>query len=92
MKLDAHIENMYSMSSDLKMSTMKSDAWRAVSPSCTTGSAVVVVAAGCASATDACFVRSAAAAPVAAPVRKLRRSTRGFSGSSMWRYPTTGTD
>ena len=32
MKLDAHIENMYSMSSDLKMSTMKSDAWRPVSP------------------------------------------------------------
>src|SRR5689334_20080237 len=86
MKLDAHIENMYSMSSDLKMSTMKSDAGLAVSPPCTLGSASVEV---CAPATDVCCAISAAAAPVAAPVRKLRRSTLVFFGSSMWPYPTT---
>src|SRR5262245_52179076 len=86
MKLDAHIENMYSMSSDLKMSTMKSDAGLAVSPPCTLGSAVVAV---CAPATEVCCAISAAAAPVAAPVRKLRRSTPGFFASSMCRYPIT---
>src|SRR5262245_34942057 len=86
MKLDAHIENMYSMSSDLKMSTMKSEAGRPVSPACTLGSAVVAV---CAPATDVCCAISAAAAPVAAPVRKLRRSTPAFFGSSMCRYPIT---
>src|SRR6185503_5999563 len=76
MKLDAHIENMYSMSSDLKMSTMKSEAGR--------GGAVVFAGASCAATTEACAA-SSAAAPVAAPARKLRRSTAGFSGSSIGR-------
>src|SRR5688572_12360740 len=84
MKLDAHIENMYSMSSDLRMSTMKSDAGRPPPLACTVGSSGAV----CALA-GACVASNAAAAPVAAPVRKLRRSTPGLLGSSMRRYPIT---
>ena len=82
MKLDAHIENMYSMSSDLKMSTMKSDAGRPPSFACTAGSATP----GCAAA-GVWFAINAAAAPVAAPVRKLRRSTPGLRGFSIAGYP-----
>src|SRR6185503_10834861 len=83
MKLDAHIENMYSMSSDLKMSTMKSDAGRPPPLAWTEGSAGPVCAAA-----GACFASSAAAAPVAAPVRKLRRSTPGLRGFPMRQYPS----
>ena len=36
-----------------------------------------------------CVAINAAAAPVAAPVRKLRRSTPGLGGLSMRRYPIT---
>ena len=43
-------------------------------------------ATGCAAA-GVCFASNAAAAPVAAPVRKLRRSTLGLGGLSMRRYP-----
>src|SRR5262245_46028830 len=76
MKLEAHIENMYSMPSDLKMSTMKSDACLPFSAALTSAAAGAAGRASCGAATAGWATN--AAAPAAAPFRKLRRLTGPF--------------